>query len=343
MAISSSSLVTRDVSILPQCIQAPALQILSQVGCADGDLNCACHNRKFLAGLQVSIYESCPPSDIASAFSSARKYCTTVNPGLNANRNAELVIPIVIFMVLAIFSVMLRFYARRISKAHLGKDDWLAALSLVFGIATDILNLYGLRNGEGHHQFMVDLNQLETSQKSLLATVWTLTAAVLLLKLAVLALYWRLFATLTAYRYALIVSVVIVTVLELATALIYTLSCHPFEYFWNKTIPGGSCLNSLYINTAWCAADLATGLWVLILPIPVLKHLHASSRKKIAVAALFIVGGFVCVAAAIRIPFILLLDGNDATWSVVPYTIWTNLEVNVGYGVLSATIGECWC
>ena len=238
-------------------------------------------------------------------------------------------------MILAIFAVMLRFYARRISKAHLGWDDWFAFASLIFGIATDILDLYGLRNGEARHRFMADLSSVVISQNPLLATLWMLTASVLSLKLSILALYRRISPTLTRFRNVLIVSGIVIAVLQLVTALVYTVSCFPLVFLWEMTIPGGSCWNGQYVNVAWCVADLLTGIWVLVLSIPVLKDLDAGGKRKIAVAALLVIGGFVCVAAAVRISLLVLLDGNDASRSAVPYTIWTTLEVNIGYVVYS--------
>lgn len=59
------------------------------------------------------------------------------------------------------------------------------------------------------------------------------------------------------------------------------------------------------------SVDLATGLWLLCLPVPVLMRMHASMARRLILIVLFVAGGFASIAAAIQIPFIIAIDVYD--------------------------------
>ena len=79
------------------------------------------------------------------------------------------------------------------------------------------------------------------------------------------------------------------------------------------------------------SVDLATGLWLLCLPVPVLMPMHASMARRLVLTVLFVIEGFASIAAAIQIPFIIAIDVYDFFWSVIPFAIWASIELNVGY------------
>lgn len=321
-------------SSLPQCVQSGATALAAQVGCGQ-DLNCGCHSSAFLAGVQPLIYQLCP--DPSTALSQAQEFCTAANPHLLDTRRNTIIIPISIFLGLAIIALGLRLYARHMSKARIGTDDWLAVAALVFAVVSNILELYGLANGEATHQFMVRLDLMENSNKSTIATSWTITSAILMLKLSILALYLRLFGHIRKFAYTVYTVAIFVMVVSLVAAIVFTCQCRPVAYFWNRTIPGGECWNFQYVIVAMAAVDFFTGVIILSLPIPILWGLHMSTVKKIAIGGLFVIGSFTCIAGVLRIPFILIIDPYDTFWTLVPFTTFSALEINLGY-VASSSI-----
>lgn len=270
----------------------------------------------------------CP--DANSALQQAQDYCTTANPHLLDTRRNTIIIPVSIFAGLAVLAVVGRFYARRISDAKLGVDDWLAFAAVVFAMGSNILEIYGLHNGEATHQFMVSLERMEASNKSTIATNWTTTFAILLLKLSILALYLRLFGAVKKFTFTVYAVGIFTTIMSIVMALLITVECQPVAYFWNRAIPGGKCWNFQQLVVAVASVDLVTGLMILPLPLPMLWGLQMSTGRKVAVAGLFLIGGFTCLAGALRIPFILLIDAYDIFWSLIPFTVFSTLEVNVG-------------
>ena len=318
--------MAQDASILPQCVQSAAIQGMAMVGCPQS-LDCACHSLKFLNLLQVSILTSCDSEDQALALSTARQYCAKANPDLLSSRTTVIYTTIIVFATLAIASVILRFWARRAATTQLGWDDWFVAAGLVFGLASDALVLVGLSFGGARHSFMV--NPTAITLKTNLATDWVFTASNVLVRLSILALYMRIFSTMHTFRSVLHVSGWIVVILQTALVLLYTFSCQPVSYFWNKEIQGGHCLDQARILAGSGGVDTATGIWVLILPLPVIRRLHTGLKRKLALVGLFSIGAFVCVTAILRVPFILKIDPNDPDWSIVPFSVWTAIEVNL--------------
>ena len=312
----------------PSCVQPTAVSLAAEVGCGQ-DVMCGCHKETFLAGLQTLIAQLCP--DPEGALKEAQALCVAVNPSLLDNRRIQIIVPIALTAGLAIIFVLLRFYARHVSKLRYGLDDWLAVAAVIFGSGSAFLELYGLHNGEATHQFMVPFDRSIPSSKCTIATNWTGSFAILLLKLSILALYLRLFDSVRAFALAVYGVGIFTTIMSIAMALLVTLQCRPVAYYWNKAIVGGKCLNFTQVIIAVAAVDIVTGAMILLLPLPMLYGLQMSLNRKVAIVALFLMGSFTCVAGALRIPFILKIDIYDISYSLIELTIFTGIEVNVGY------------
>ena len=76
-------------------------------------------------------------------------------------------------------------------------------------------------------------------------------------------------------------------------ALIFTVifSCQPVQFFWDKSIQGGTCLDENVISYATTGVNIATDLGVLCLPIPWLWKLQMPLSRKLNVIGIFILGG----------------------------------------------------
>ncbi|KAI4182442.1 MAG: hypothetical protein L6R41_005980 [Letrouitia leprolyta] len=299
---------------------------MADVGCQQS-FDCACHNLKFLNVLKASIPNTCPEEDQDFAISVARDYCSSVNPGLRDTKTAPVLATVIVFAILAIASVTLRFWARKIAAAHFGWDDWFIAAGLLFALASDAVILAGVCWGIGRHTFMVD--QVTLGLKSFIATHWMYIGCSILVRLSILALYIRLFSSIRTFFIVTHVTAWIVIVSELAFAFIYTFSCRPVAYFWDPTIRGGHCLDKIRIMAAFAGIDAMTGVWVLLLPIPIILQLQTDKKRKFGLIVLFALGAFVCVTAIIRMPFLLQLDPDDLDWSTGPLDIWSIVEFNM--------------
>lgn len=68
--------------------------------------------------------------------------------------------------------------------------------------------------------------------------------------------------------------------------------CKPVQYFWDKTIEGGSCVANPLITIGLTSGVLSCvgDIFIFGMPIPVVLRLNINTRKKIALGAIFMVG-----------------------------------------------------
>ncbi|KAL8684373.1 MAG: hypothetical protein Q9218_008319, partial [Villophora microphyllina] len=63
-------------------------------------------------------------------LSAARSLCVAAIPDLVESRGGELVATVTVMLIIATLAVVLRLYARRISAAKLGPDDYWILIAL---------------------------------------------------------------------------------------------------------------------------------------------------------------------------------------------------------------------
>lgn len=76
----------------------------------------------------------------------------------------------------------------------------------------------------------------------------------------------------------------------LSVSIAIFLDCQPFRYTWDKTIPGGHCINQNAQSFGVTATNIVTDIVVLVLPIPWLWKLQMESSRKLAIILLFLLG-----------------------------------------------------
>jgi hypothetical protein len=143
--------------------------------------------------------------------------------------------------------------------------------------------------GLGHHIEVVTPSEVVSFTKSKLALIYLYIAAVTLPKLAILALYLRLFKD-RGYRYA---AFAIAGILVISVGIAWVLStviCTPFAYNWDTTIPGGKCLNKGLMYTMMSLPNIGTDFAIFILPMPIIWKLQMSRNQKIGLVITFATG-----------------------------------------------------
>lgn len=223
----------------------------------------------------------------------------------------------VLFIVLEVVFVALRFWARRIGEIAWGLDD-----SLIIAATISCLAVIGCSLGEqcleigfeatysepsalthpqtgeiyhgGVGYSLADLavtspSKLVTSEKYALVIPVVYLPAVILTKLALLVMYTRIFIKRTDRIACWVVAALLIA--NFVGAMIAGfLMCIPLEYLWNRTIPGGHCIN---IN-AWfrwsSLMNIITDVVMLILPLPVIWKTQSSRKVKIGLTITFATG-----------------------------------------------------
>ena len=109
-------------------------------------------------------------------------------------------------------------------------------------------------------------------------------------KLSVLFFYHRIFPS---YRFLIISYIIGIVTLAWFITFIFLqfFSCVPLNYYWDKTIPGGHCIDEhiiAYYGTS--PGDIVTNVAILILPIPYLWSLQMELPRRLALIAIFLLG-----------------------------------------------------
>ena len=232
-------------------------------------------------------------------------------------------------IVLALFTVILRFFTRVSSKAGLGWDDWLIlagvvmalfiAALLVWGKASlslsssldarqgsdSISKANGRWNNAGSSE---DPNGTSISEntdpnyvytpKDVLYIKLSFIASVLYFniagstKLGILLMYHRLFKMNKTFRRQLVAAGFLVIAWWIGCTVATLTNCIPLEWTWLNALDDPRyCFN---FNIFWMvsgACEVLIDIAVLSLPIQVILALQMSRRKKATVAFIFLLGG----------------------------------------------------
>jgi hypothetical protein len=86
------------------------------------------------------------------------------------------------------------------------------------------------------------------------------------------------------------------------------------SFFWDKTQPGHCIPNALVtIGMTNGVLSFIGDLVILALPIPMIWKLQIDTRRKIALNAMFLLGGFVCLTSILRFIALAHINVKDIT------------------------------
>jgi hypothetical protein len=127
---------------------------------------------------------------------------------------------------------------------------------------------------------------------------------------------------------------IILTYIVINSVIIFILTiftCIPVSAFWDRDTKG-KCMNGQALAYANSASAIVQDILLLILPVMFIRNLQMKKYRKVAVGLMFAIGTFGCIATIIRLRTLLAFKVSiDPTWDYVPVTIWTELELLVGF------------
>ena len=113
---------------------------------------------------------------------------------------------------------------------------------------------------------------------------------VLFVKLSILVFYAHIFPG-RNFRIALyaVGAFVVAWYISITGSTIF--QCTPIRFMWDKTIPGGHCINVTAALTGLAVLNMVSDITILILPMHAVWHLQVPLSQRIAVACIFLLGG----------------------------------------------------
>ena len=110
-----------------------------------------------------------------------------------------------------------------------------------------------------------------------------------LIKLAILILYLRTFAT-RLFRRAVWIVGAIVIANGISIFVSICTYCTPIAHFWDPRGVPGNCVNEVIATTMNSLTLMLTDLVIYVMPMPIIWELRMTTRRKFETILIFIVG-----------------------------------------------------
>ena len=111
-------------------------------------------------------------------------------------------------------------------------------------------------------------------------------------KLSILFLYRRVFQVPSFQRTVMIVMSIFVA-FYIAQIFVVIFPCRPIAFFWDQVVApkSGKCVNIQYLYYSVNIINIITDLVLLTLPVSKIWQLQMATKQKIAICAIFLLGG----------------------------------------------------
>ncbi|KAF7117472.1 hypothetical protein CNMCM5793_006454 [Aspergillus hiratsukae] len=238
---------------------------------------------------------------------------------LAQSRVTEVIVAYSVPIPLELLTTGLRLWVklRDSGKGGLSSDDYLMVWATFLGVAVCVSGLiYGPPYGFGRHVAALTDQQLETFMLGNYIFSHFYNAAIASTKLAVLALYYRIFVT-HQFRIVVLTTATFVILWLMTMEIVLGFQCRPIQRFWDSSVPG-TCFNLVAFSYFTNITNLVTDVWIFLLPLPVIAKLQMSRNRKIALGFLFSIGLATCAISAARLHVVVSQGSPDFTWYGVP-------------------------
>ncbi|KFY01800.1 hypothetical protein O988_02525 [Pseudogymnoascus sp. VKM F-3808] len=253
-------------------------------------------------------------------------------PGESDGRGIQLYIISITTIILAGITVCARISTRLIKDAafQLWWDDFSILFALVLSLILAIAEIEAVINGYGEHSIDLGPDQAAAALKWFFLAQICYKLVVTFNKLSLLLFYLRIFPSKT-FRRLTWIGLVVVGAIGITFIAGTIFQCQPLVYFWDRRIKGGQCIRTAPWWQAFSAIQVATDVFILVLPIPSLASLTLKLRHKLGLIGVFALGGFVCIATIVRLTTLASSSaGKDPTYTPIPATNWSVIEANIG-------------
>ncbi|KAI1111872.1 hypothetical protein F5Y14DRAFT_288999 [Nemania sp. NC0429] len=241
----------------------------------------------------------------------------------------------IVFSVLCIFFLGLRFWSARFSRRKLYIDDYAAVAAFVSKSGLTGAQFWGTFNGLGKHITELSLSQLTIQVKILLISEFSYLLGTAFVKLSMLCLYHRIYTTRIFRRWVYFV-IALDVIYVISFIPLFLTNCIPLSQYWDPK-PTGWCRDTIAGDNATLAVNLVLDLLVLALPLPVLWRLQMSIRDKLTVTAMFGFG-FVTIALVIWRLVVTQQTRESPDWTATLCTVGIIASLEIYLGIIAVCI-----
>ncbi|OAL54551.1 hypothetical protein IQ07DRAFT_272536 [Pyrenochaeta sp. DS3sAY3a] len=236
-------------------------------------------------------------------------------------------------MVLTSGVVVLRILSAIKKERSIKIDDYCCVLALLLTTAYGILIM--LMNRTARHSWDTPVSAIDESWLKKNAALCLLYGpAMFFAKAAICTLYLRIFKTVQWMKWCAWGALVVLGCIFWAMVPIYAVYSFPYgdeEWNLNLALKTGR-MDRLTIGI--CAVNVASDLFLLVIPLPIIIKLNLSFQKRIGLAAVFMTGIIATATTALGLYFRISMwqsksdiDRGDATWVAAALYITVVVEL----------------
>ncbi|KAI0118756.1 hypothetical protein GGR51DRAFT_497519 [Nemania sp. FL0031] len=256
------------------------------------------------------------------------------------NKNDVIIGVYTVEIFLATIFVLIRLYAKFIFLKAPRLEDYLLLPTFIVFLAHCSYWLEML-NTTGHfvHQWNFRVGGLAPFYMNGFYSTILYEAVMLAIKPMILLEWIRIFASAgprTAFNWTCYILATINILLYLGSILTDAVSCHPREYWWDRTIQG-HCADTKNLPIVTGTLNAVIDLFILLLPQGVIWKLNMTSRKRWGVSLVFLVGTLSVAAAIARtVLSFTYADSYDTTYNFSLAGTLTTVEATTAIIVFAA-------
>ncbi|VUC32457.1 unnamed protein product [Clonostachys rosea] len=208
----------------------------------------------------------------------------------------------VVLIVLTSTFIALRIIARIKARQFSYLSDGLCFISFLLFCAYAGVMVYYVFDIAGSDPFMpTSRPKLIEFLKILYVEQVLFTFSISIVKLSILAFYWSLFGVEKRMKIAISTITTACILWWIIFTFLAAFRCRPPTNAWKPSAPPDSCTPAPDIFLPLESTNLVLDILVLCIPVFTIGKLNLSTKKKISVIGIFLVGVSVCVASVARI------------------------------------------
>ncbi|KAL8750452.1 MAG: hypothetical protein Q9184_006422 [Pyrenodesmia sp. 2 TL-2023] len=262
-----------------------------------------------------------------------------VVPNFNGpSRAGAMITTCVAITAMMVIFVSLRLYSRARYAKRFGPDD-LSIPSAPYNylnsdlhfqmvsIAFTVVTIFNTEAGYGRHLWDYPVRTFNKSFFQKVNAVQALYSPLILLtKISLFLLYYRVFSLDRRTRLLIHFGIGINAIFY---AICFALFLYRGRSLAQTFASHHSAVDPRNLGTAQASFNIASDIYLLCLPLPVVSKLQLPRKKKIGVMAIFMTGAVIC---SILNLYYRVLNGRtlDVSWAVPPAYITSVVEINVG-------------
>ncbi|KAH8882369.1 hypothetical protein GQ53DRAFT_665803 [Thozetella sp. PMI_491] len=311
------------ISDIPACGLTCLLRTVPAVGCALTNTTCQCASAPLATLTSECLLANCTMQDQLGVARVQASLCNLSH----LDRSSESIAIVSSIFGVALFSVFLRLLYRYLSHTFYSEDYIIVGamdLRMLTSVSVSTLG-FGL-----HLWDLQDGRLFQILRLFYIAEVFYVVDLGLI-KASILFMYIRVFLANQTFHRVVYGTLGFLAVSTTVISLLTIFSCRPVDFFWDKDIKTGRCLDINSLAYANSALAVVQDLLIILLPLGVLWKLSMPLKRKLLVVAMFAIGGIGLVATVIRLQTLLVFGSSiDPTSDYVPVLYWTSVELAAG-------------